>query len=320
MIANDVLPQSSAFERFTLTATDGFQLSAMRWLPRSEPRAVLQLSHGMAEYAARYARFAEACIAQGIAVYAHDHRGHGDSIDASTPRGHFADEDGWAKVTGDLFTANAHVHRKHPNLPVFLFGHSMGSFVARAYLLEHATTVAGGILSATGWRQGPLASVARAIARGQGKKLGARTHSHLMTKLVFGTFNLRFRPVRTPFDWLSRDASEVDAYIASPQCGHHCSGTLWADLFGGARAVERLEKDRARPSRETPILLLAGTHDPVSIGGLGHGQLAALYRAAGNTRVTDRRYDKARHELLNETNRAEVTSDIIAWVNALANS
>lgn len=304
-------------DRFSLKADDGFSLSAMRWLPSGRPRAILQLSHGLAEHASRYASFAEACAAKGVAVYAHDHRGHGESIDASTPRGHYADSDGWSKVVGDVDTMNRHARVSHPDVPVFLFGHSMGSFIARAYLVAHGNELAGAILSATGWRLGPGYRAVQWFARRQIQKLGARTPSSFMTKLVFGTYNVQFTPTRTGFDWLSREPASVDAYIADPLCGFDCSGQLWHDFMAGAHALEKLEDDRERLAR-MPILLIAGTRDPVSMGGFANTQLSARYRAAGNTDVTDKRYPGGRHELLNETNRAEVSADIVAWIEERA--
>jgi alpha-beta hydrolase superfamily lysophospholipase len=303
-------------ERFPLAAADGFALSAMRWLPSRSPRAVLVVSHGMAEYAARYAPFAEACSTAGIAVYAHDHRGHGGSVDDATPRGHFADGDGWSKVRDDLERACEHARAAHPGAPVFLLGHSMGSFVARAHIVEHGEGLAGAILSATGWRLGAGNRMLASLARRQARKLGPRAPSPLMSKVVFGTFNLRFLPARTGFDWLSRDRGTVDAYIADPGCGFACSGQLWADLMSGVDALERAENEPARLPRSLPILLIAGSHDPVSMGGFGNEQLARRYRAAGNEHVLVRRYPRGRHELLNETNRAEVFADLLAWLDS----
>ncbi|MGO8998994.1 MAG: alpha/beta fold hydrolase [Polyangiaceae bacterium] len=303
----------TTFERFTLTADDGFALAAMRWVPPN-PRAILQIAHGMSEYAFRYAPFAQACAAAGLAVYAHDHRGHGASIDASTPLGFYAESDGWGKVVGDLHTMHHHARGQHPKLPLFLFAHSMGTLIGRAYLLAHGGELSGAILSATGWRAGAINHALRLVALREAHKNGARAPSPRMSKLVFGSFNLRFRPARTAFDWLSRDTAAVDAYVADPLCGFPCSGTLWADLLGGVAAVERAENDPSQLTRSLPLLLIAGSHDPVSMGGLGHGQLAKRYRAAGNEHVEDKRYPEARHELINETNRDEVWRDIVGWV------
>jgi alpha-beta hydrolase superfamily lysophospholipase len=306
-------PAETPIERFRVAADDGFSLAAMRWVPR-DPRAVIQISHGMAEHAARYAPFAVACAAAGLAVYAHDHRGHGGSIDDATPLGFYAENGGWVKVVGDLDTVHRQARGEHPSLPVFLLGHSMGSFVARAYLLEHGAQLSGAILSATGWRAGPMNQALRWVALRECRKHGPRAPSPLMTKLVFGAFNLPFLPARTSVDWLSRDPAAVDAYVADPLCGFDCSGQLWADLLAGSSAIEKAEDVPSRLPASLRLLLIAGSNDPVSMGGIGHAQLARRYRAAGNEDVDDRRYPGGRHELLNETNRDEVSADIIGWI------
>lgn len=303
-------------ERETVTAEDGFQVATLRWLPAGAPRAVLQIAHGMAEHASRYAPFAEACAAAGIAVYAHDHRGHGGSIAETAPRGHFADRDGWDKVLGDLERVHRRVRTVHPDAPIFLFGHSMGSFIARAFLLRSGDALAGAIISATGWRTGPLGVALRWCARREVRKHGARTPSRLMTKLVFGTFNIQFAPTRTGFDWLSRDPVEVDRYVADPLCGFDCTGKLWEDLLDGVYALEREEDEGARLSPTLPLLFIAGSRDPTSIGGIGNRQVAERYRRAGNPTVAEKRYPGARHELLNETNRDEVWRDLLQWIDA----
>jgi alpha-beta hydrolase superfamily lysophospholipase len=307
--------ESTPMERFTLAADDGFTLSAVRWLPSAgAPRAALHVIHGMAEYAARYAPLAQACAAAGIVVYGHDHRGHGGSIDTTTPLGHYADQDGWSKVVGDVHSVHRHIRASHPGVPIFVLGHSMGSIIARAYLLAHASALSGAIISATSWRMGPIHRALQWVARREAKKLGLRAPSRRMAKLAFGTFNLQFAPARTPFDWLSRDTNQVDAYIADPLCGFDCSGQLWDDLLGGLQAIEREEDDRARLSTTLPLLFIAGSRDAVSMGGFGNAQAAARYQRAGNPNVVDRRYPGARHELVNETNRAEVWGDLIAWI------
>jgi alpha-beta hydrolase superfamily lysophospholipase len=302
-------------ERQTVRAEDGFELATIRWLPKGAPRAVLQIVHGMAEHVSRYAPFAEACTAAGIAVYGHDQRGHGSSITETTaPRGHFADEEGWTKVIGDVERVQRHIRAAHPNIPIVLFAHSMGAFVARAFLLRSADSLAGAIISSNGWRTGPLGAVLRWFARREVRKHGARQPSRLMTKLVFGTFNIQFAPTRTRFDWLSRDPAQVDLYNNDPLCGFDCSGKLWDDMLTGVQAIEKEEDDPARLSRTLPLLFIAGTRDPTSMGGIGNGQVAARYRAAQNPSVTDKRYPGARHELLNETNRDEVWRDLLQWI------
>ena len=301
-------------ERFTVSADDGFALAAVRWLPRTPPRAVLQLAHGMSEHAARYAPFADACAAAGIAVYGHDHRGHGGSTNDATPRGHYADQDGWAKVTGDLDVVHRHIRSQHPELPQFLFGHSMGLIPQPCSPLDPRRHAGRRDPQRHGWRMGVGHRLLQWVARRQVRSRGTRAPSPLMAGLVFGTFNLRFAPWRTAFEWLSRDAAQVAAYKADPLCGFVCSGQLWVDLLGGIRALEAHEDQPERLAPGLPLLLIAGSHDPVSLGGFGNGQVAARYRAAGNEQVTERRYSGARHELINETNRSEVWQDLIGWM------
>jgi alpha-beta hydrolase superfamily lysophospholipase len=303
-------------QRDTLLTEDGFELSMVGWRPSGPCRGVLQIVHGMAEHVARYAPFAAACNAAGVAVYGHDQRGHGASIHASAPRGHFADEAGWDKVVGDALEVQRCIRGLHPELPIILFGHSMGAFVARECLLRRADALAGAIISATGWRTGPLGAVMRWFARREVTRHGAPWPSPLMTRLVFGTFNVQFAPTRTRFDWLSSDAAQVDAYVADPLCGFDCSGKLWDDLLTGVQMLERAEDDRARVSTTLPMLIVAGSRDPTSMGGLGSRQLAARYRAAGNANVVEKRYPGGRHELINERNRDEVWRDLLSWIDA----
>lgn len=307
--------ETRPLDRFTLSASDRFPIAVWRWLPSGPPRAIVQISHGLAEHAARYRDFAGALSARGFAVYAHDHRGHGESIDSAAPRGHFADEGGWQKVLGDLHAVIGHARESHPGLPVFLFGHSMGSFVSRAYLLEHGDELAGVILSATGWRIGVGNKLLRMVARREVRKRGGRAPSATMTKLVFGSFNVQFFPTRTGSDWLSRDPAAVAAYIRDPMCGFDATGRLWDDFFGGIEALEAGEDDASRVPRRVPLLLIAGSRDPVSMGGVANRQLEDRYRRAGHRDVTVRRYAGGRHELVNETNRDEVVGDVLGWMD-----
>ena len=191
----------------------------------------------------------------------------------------------------------------------------MGSFIARGYVFRHADSIQGLILSATGMRYGLIAKIARAIARWDSRRIGARSTSKLMAKLSFGSFNLRFLPARTPFDWLSRDPAQVDLYINDPMCGFDCSAQLWVDLFGGISEFEALEKHAQQLPAKLPVLGIAGTHDPVSMGGLGIKQVCKLYQKGGLHDVNVKLYDKARHELTNETNRQQVFTDLCNWLN-----
>ena len=301
-------------DRFELRAVDGHRIHGCCWLPAAaQPvRAVLLIAHGMSEYAARYQPFAEQLAAQGIAVYAHDHRGHGPY---AAHHGWFAATQGWDKVLADVESVRQHAVAQHHGLPVLLFGHSMGSFVARSYFLQHGSKLSGLMLSATGYRQRPLARLLRAIARLCGRLGGMDRPSRLMAWLVFGSFNLGFIPTRTKADWLSRDTAQVDAYLADPLCGFDPTPGLWIDLFGGIIAMEQ-EEATAKGSlpRHCPVYMLTGSRDPVSRGKLALGQLEIRYRDAGLIDIHSHVYKGGRHEMLNESNRAEVLRDISSWL------
>lgn len=302
-------------EHFDLLAADGHRINGCCWLPPEGQavRAVLLIAHGMSEYAARYQPVALQLAAQGIAVYAHDHRGHGPH---AAHQGWFAAEQGWDKVVDDVECVRRHAAAQHPQQPLLLFGHSMGSFIARSYFLQYGEQLSGLLLSATGYRQRPLAYVLRAVARLAGRLGGMNAPSRFMARLVFGSFNLAFIPARTRMDWLSRDRAQVDAYIADPLCGFDPTPGLWIDLFGGIIALEQGEATAAgRLPRHCPVYLLAGSRDPVSHGRLALGQLEIRYRDAGLIDIHSHVYPGGRHEMLNESNRAEVLQDMQAWLD-----
>lgn len=301
---------------FFLPAPDGNRTFVVQWLPSNADsiKGIVQISHGMAEHCLRYRPLAQYLTDNGYAVYASDHRGHGQSVGLNDVYGHYADQHGWNKVVDDLYRINREIARLHPNVPITLLGHSMGSFIARAYVFRHPDSIQGLILSATGMRYGLIAKIARAIARWDSRRIGARSPSKLLAKLSFGSFNLRFLPARTPFDWLSRDPAQVDLYINDPMCGFDCSAQLWVDLFGGIIEFEALEKHAQQLPAGLPVLGIAGTHDPVSMGGLGIKQVTKLYQKGGLRDVSVKLYDKARHELTNETNRQLVFGDLGYWL------
>ena len=215
---------------FELRADDGERLLARRWLPEGRPRAAVQIAHGLAEHSARYARFAAALNAAGYAAYANDHRGHGPKAKPAD-RGHLADERGWAKTVGDLWTMNRLIAAEQPGSPIVLFGHSMGSFLAQAFVAAHSDALAGAIYSGSNGRPPAIASAGRLIARAERMRLGGRGSSRLIHQLWFGAFNKPFSPARTEFDWLSRDEKEVDAYVADPHCGFPFTTQLAIDLL-----------------------------------------------------------------------------------------
>jgi alpha-beta hydrolase superfamily lysophospholipase len=299
---------------FTLIASDGVALGISLWLPESQPKAVVQIAHGLAEHAGRYARLAAALTADGWAVYASDHRGHGRTAPAPEDLGFFAAAQGWRKCLDDLWRVNRRIAADFPGVPIVLLGHSMGSIMAQHFIAEHGDVLAGVILSGASGKPSPLALAGRLVARLERIRLGARGRSAFLHALSFGAFNKAFAPARTSFDWLSRDAVEVDKYCADPLCGFRASTQLWIDLLDAVGEASGRSRLRRIP-KHLPIHVIAGGSDPVSAGTKTLEPLLTAYRAAGLERVTHRFYDNARHELFNETNREEVTRDLIAWLD-----
>ena len=297
---------------FELRADDGQSLLARRWLPEGRPRAIVQIAHGLTEHSRRYARLAAALNAAGYGVYVAEMRGHGPSAPAAD-LGHFADEGGWEKVVGDLWTLNRLIAAEQPGTPIIFLGHSLGSFLGRGFIAEHSDALAGAALSGSSGKPPAIATLGRLIARAERLRLGKRGKSDPLFAMWFGDFNKPFRPARTAFDWLSRDEREVDAYVADPLCGFPFTTQLAIDVLDALPRVTGRE-NLAAIREDLPIYVFSGERDPVGANIKG---LIADLKAAGFTRLTTRIYPGARHETLNETNRDEVTGDLIAWLDGV---
>ncbi|MGA8446690.1 MAG: alpha/beta hydrolase [Roseiarcus sp.] len=297
---------------FELRTDDGQSLLARRWLPEGRPRAVVQIAHGLAEHSARYARLAAALNAAGYAVYTNDHRGHGPKA-APADLGHFADDGGWGKVVGDFWTMNRLIAKEQPGVPIIFLGHSLGSFLGQGFVAEHSDALAGAVYSGSSGKPPAIAALGRLIARAERLRLGKRGKSQLIGQMWFGAYNKPFAPARTEFDWLTRDEKEVDAYVADPYCGFPFSTQLAIDVLDALPSLSS-PQSLARIRKDLPIYVFSGERDPV--GANIQGLIDAL-KSAGFTRLTTRIYQGARHETLNETNREEVTRDLIAWFDAV---
>lgn len=284
-----------------------------RWLPERRAQGVVQVIHGMAEHGARYARLAQALTDAGYAVYVQDLPGHGRSVGAAAELGHFADEGGWELALSAVHGVRELAQGDLPGLPLFLLGHSMGSFLLQDYVTRHGEGLAGAVFSATSGNLGPLRAIGVNLLRLEKMWFGARHRSALAEQLTFKDFNRRFKPNRTGFDWLSRDAAEVDAYIADPRCGFRCSDALWIELLSfGGRVGDQHRLSRI--PKTLPVLQIAGSDDPACRGEIGPRALEAHYRKAGLVDLQTRIYPQGRHELLNDLCRDEVTADLLAWL------
>ncbi len=299
---------------FELTAADGLVLRGFRWDPAGAPRAAVQIAHGMSEHALRYGELAELLAGRGYLVVAHDHRGHGRSVPAGEEPGHMADEDGWNKAVDDLHRVNQHLAAEAPGLLRIVIAHSMGSFLAQQLSYAHPEDAGALALSATNGKPPPIALAGRGIARIERMRLGKRGRSKLLDKLSFQDFNSHFRPTRTAFDWISRDERVVDGYVADPLCGFMVTTQTWIDMLDALPQLTKPE-NLARIPKELPIYAFAGERDPVGLFGKGLVRLVESYRQAWLTDVEHKLYPDARHEILFETNKDEVTRDLLRWMD-----
>lgn len=298
-------------DREILRAADGHDIHVHAWRPEEGCSRVIQVVHGLGEHAARYERFATAAAERGLAVVAHDQRGHGPHADQP---GYLAARAGWHKLVEDTETVNAYIRSAQDGAPVILLGHSMGSYVAQNYAMYHGTRIAALILSASTWPSKLKLWPAFVVAHAEGWRVGAGRHSKLLHYLGFSSFNRPFNPARTELDWLSRDAAEVDKYVADPLCGGPYTCGLWQDLFGGLLKITS-DAEILRVPSDLPILISGGERDPVG-GDTGMGRLAMHYAQTLHSRLTVKIYPDGRHEMLNETNRDEVTRDWLDWIDA----
>jgi alpha-beta hydrolase superfamily lysophospholipase len=274
----------------------------------------------MAEHSLRYDRLARRLGEKGIEVWAADQRGHGKTADPAVNDpgrggllGHCADRDGFFKVAADIDRITTVIKGTYPRTPLFLLGHSWGSFIAQAYIEAHSDRISGCILSGTRGPDGLKITLGAPFMALLAALLGCRKGSRLAHAMGDGSYDKPFRPNRTPFDWLSRDEKEVDAYISDPFSGMLCSVGFYRDLLGGLREIHR-PKAMERIRRDLPIYIFAGSADPVGDMGESPTALVNAYRSMGMEDLEFVLYTDARPETLNETNREEVTENLLAWL------
>lgn len=291
-----------------VTTQDGRNIKVTTWTS-PQAKAYLQICHGMAEHIDRYQSFAEEMVRQGFNVIYHNHRGHGDN----EKLGHYADTDGWEKTIQDIKDVQDHII-EDKKLPLFLFAHSMGSFIAQGFAIRHGERLAGLILSGTNYQHPIMYHAGRMVAKIENIRIGLDTPSLTMDKLSFASFNNHFKPNRTDFDWLSRDPDQVDRYINDPLCGFPCSTETWQQLLSGLIEISQKDKLDKIP-HNLPIYLFGGDKDPVGRMGKGIPALAKKLRHSGHDNVTSKLYKDGRHEMLNETCKEQVYQDISNWIN-----
>ena len=282
------------------------------WIPE-DPHAALQITHGMAEHIDRYDEFASFLAENGVLVYGSDIAGHGKSISQDAPIGYFGAKDGWDVVVQDMRTMYELFKKDYPGIPFILFGHSMGSFLARTFAGRDGADFDAYIFSGTAGSN-PVLGIGKLIAKAEIKKTGGIQPSITLFNMSFGSYNKAFKPNRTVNDWLSRDDEKVDAYVADELCGFPLSSQAMYDVFTGLTEISN-EKWAARVPKR-PILVFSGAMDPVGAKGKGVKQVYKwLVKTGHETEL--KLYEGGRHEMLNEINRQDVYHDVLLFINAV---
>lgn len=294
---------------------NGTDIFYYRWLPdkKTDIKAIVQIIHGMGEHSGRYKEFARALTDSGFAVYSNDHRGHGKTGGSPETYGHFADEGGWDLVINEIYKLTWIIKMENPLKDIFIYGHSLGAFLAQDFSTIHGKELRGMIISGTKTTPSIIEKIGTLIAQMQIRKNGPKVKSPLLLSLTFGKYNKYFKPNRTSADWISRDARKVDEYVADPYCNGQFSATFFLDMANGLIKINRMENMEKTPSN-LPVFLLAGTKDPVSNFTKDILKVYKDYKKAGIKDINLKLYEGSRHEILNELNRQEVYRDIIDWI------
>ena len=304
-----------SFQDFYFQSSTGrTSIHALKCVPDSKPRAVVQIAHGIAEHIDRYRPFMEFLADNGFVAAGNDHLGHGKSIRVPEEQGFFAEKDGWWRVVDDMDKLHDIMSNEYPELPYVLFGHSMGSFLTRTYLIKHPDKYDGVILSGTGHQSPALVLGGNAAASVMAKLNGAMGDGAKLDSLAFGTYLNKIENPRTKFDWLSHDTEQVDKYIADPLCGFVGKIGLYRDMMQGIKFITN-KKNIAQMSKEKPVYFMSGDGDPVGDYGKGVERAYKAFCDAGLHDVFMRLYPGGRHEMLNETNKEQVYQDILNWLN-----
>jgi alpha-beta hydrolase superfamily lysophospholipase len=301
---------------FSFINTEGSSVHVYCWSPEGTAavKAVVQIIHGMSEHAGRYDWFAHALNDRGCIVYAHDQRGHGKTAGKGKKLGHLEPEKDWDGLVNDTHRLGRILREENPGLPVYLFAHSMGSFVGRHYISRYGAETDGILLSGTGLRPSLLLGFGRMLTKMGILFSGSEKQNRLVDFLSFGAYNNRYSDRRTKFDWLSRDPEEVDTYIGDPLCGVLCTTGFFYSLFSGIREIQKPENVECIP-KELPVFIAGGGMDPVGSFGKDLIRLAEMYRSCGMQHIQCKIYPGARHELIHEINREEFVNDIQAWLD-----
>ena len=289
------------------------KIHAMEWLPEGSPRAILQICHGMVEYIGRYADFAQYLSENGFYVTGNDHLGHGESIVSDDMHGFFGKDKGNEYVIGDIHELRCRTTEKFPDVPYFMLGHSMGSFLLRQYIEMYGEGLNGAIIMGTGSQPGAVLKAGKMLCRTMAAFKGQMYRSSMVNNTAFGSYNKRIEPARTTHDWLTRDEKIVDKYLADPWCTFMFTVNAYYHMF---RGIEYLQDPAhlAKVPKDLPLLVVSGAEDPVGDFGKGVTQAYESYKNAGIRDLQMKLYPSDRHEILNELDRQQVYEDLKNWM------
>lgn len=299
---------------FYLPSSDGMhQLRCMEWIPDGTIKAVLQITHGMVEHIERYREFCVWMAERGIVVIGHDHLGHGKTVSNREEFGYFGSKEGMTHVVKDIRRVTVYSKKKYPDQKLILLGHSMGSFLARKYLSVYKDGPDGFILMGTGAPPEALVSAGSLLAGSMRKLKGEMYRSPLLYKLSLGNYNAKFKPVKTPYDWLTRDEFLSKDFGEDESCQFIFTTAAYQDFF---RLILNVAKEEMAGHARTnaPILIISGDNDPVGDNGKGVRKVYERLHKAGVDRLEMVLYEGARHEILHEINRQEVFEDLYEWI------
>ncbi|MBR6727076.1 MAG: lysophospholipase [Clostridia bacterium] len=301
------------YEELTYRSADGESLiHAYIWAPAAgAPRGIVQLSHGMCEYVQRYDAWARRFAAAGYVFCGNDHLGHGNTAPDAAALGHIAPRNGHELLVEDVHALSVQMRERYPDLPLVLYGHSMGSFVARCYLTKYGSELAAALISGTAGPGLPT-GLGRRVAHMFSRMKGKTYRSKLLTAMGFGSYNKRFEKEKDVFSWLTRDKAVRDRYRQDKFCTFVFTAEGYDTLFALISEISKKQWAQEVP-KELPILLFAGDQDPVGNYGKGVRQVYDRLQKAG-CNVTLRLYEGGRHEMHNELNADEVFADLVAYL------
>jgi len=271
------------------------------WEPKDAPKAIVQISHGMIEYIERYDEFANFLADKGFLVIANDHLGHGQTAACEDDLGYFGAEKS-KTVVDDLYEVTKYAKQTYGALPYILFGHSMGSFMARRYLCTYGNELTGAVICGTGYTPGALLASGRFLAKVIEIFKGERHRSRFLTKLAFGSYNKKIANAKTNSDWLSVNEANVEKYVKDKYCTFRFTVNGYETLFEAISFIQK-KKNVDKVPKDLPILFIAGGEDPVGNYGAGVHKAHELHKSLGATNTKVILMSGDRHEILNEDDR-----------------